>query len=85
MQSRRENDMNLFEGDKYFYLIRGSACLNKCRVLNDRTHIGSAHCRKCSSCLEHSVSENYIVCSQIDDALGKQSIAVVRRDKNINP
>jgi len=84
MQARRESDMNLFEGDKYFYPIRGLACLKLCRVKNDRTNIGSAHCRKCSSCLEHSASDNYIICSQIDDALGRQSIAVTRRDKNIN-
>lgn len=85
MQARREFETDLFQGDKYFYPIRGLACLKLCRVMNDRTYIGSAHCRKCSSCSEHSASENYIVCSQIDDALGRQSIAVVGRDKNINP
>jgi len=61
----------LFDEDQY------GNCLQKCNVLNDGTMIGSVKCQECKYCIrkdqacEFTGSVQWIVCSKIDQAIGK--------------
>ncbi len=61
----------LFKEDQY------GNCLEKCNVLNDGTMIGSVKCQECKYCIsvaphcEFTGSAEWIVCSKLNEAIGK--------------
>ena len=77
---RKETEMNQFEGDKFFYPVRGS-CLSKCKVKKDDTRIGSCLCQKCDNIIESDQTEHWIKCSVIEKAVGLNSQAVINKKK----
>jgi hypothetical protein len=80
---RKESDRDIFVGDKYFYPIRGTACLSACKVRGEGMRIGSFSCKNCEHILEHDDGENWIRCSRIEEALGEFSLPVINRKMQI--
>ena len=80
---RNERDRDIFVGDKFFFPIRGNACLSACLVMGSGMRIGSAACQKCVHLLEFNNDEQWLRCSRIEEALGEFSLPVIKRKKEL--
>jgi len=79
MELIKETERNILLGNKFYYPKRGGACLSKCLATNDGVRIGSIACQKCKNCVDSNKDKGFIVCSEIESAVGLNSVAMKRR------
>lgn len=79
MELIKETERNILLGNKFYYPKRGGACLSRCLVVKNSTRIGSVACQKCVKCIESNTAEGFIICSEIEEAVGLDSVAFSRR------
>ena len=82
MQMTKESDRNVLVDGKFYYPVRGGACLSKCLNLKDGTRIGSVTCRDCINCVDSNTVEGYVICNEIETAVGEGSVALKTRNYN---
>lgn len=57
--------------DKYYYDEYWGTCREECNIKQDGTMIGSATCKECEKCMDYDHVEGYIICTDIDSAVGE--------------
>lgn len=54
--------------EKYYFKFEYGQCIERCKVRNDGTMLGSISCQECPNCIDVDENKEWISCCVIDKA-----------------